>query len=211
MMRRDAAARIGVLIYDGVEPIDLGGTVGVISMAARLLPGLCAVTIAARAGVVGCAGGLDVVAGFGFADAPDCAALIVAGGPGWPAAAANPATLAFLRDRDPARLASVCTGALILAAAGLLDGRDATTRRHALGGESASPLDRLAALGARARPAVLLDPPGGPATGGGVSLAHDMTLHLIGRLYGADAADEVARMIEYDRARAANLAALGMG
>ena len=58
---------------------------------------------------------------------------------------------------------------------------------------------------------MLLDPPGGPATGGGVSLAHDMTLHLIGRLYGADAADEVARMIEYDRARAANLAALGMG
>jgi transcriptional regulator GlxA family with amidase domain len=43
-----------------------------------------------------------------------------------------------------------------------------------------------------------------------VSLAHDLTLHLIGRLYGEAARDEVARLIEYDRAFAANRAALGI-
>jgi transcriptional regulator GlxA family with amidase domain len=49
----------------------------------------------------------------------------------------------------------------------------------------------------------------GVVTGGGVSLAIDATLYLLGRLYGAAAADEVARAIEYDRAYAANRAALG--
>jgi hypothetical protein len=43
-----------------------------------------------------------------------------------------------------------------------------------------------------------------------VSLAHDLTLHLIGRLYGEAARDEVACLIEYDRAFAANRAALGI-
>ena len=46
-------------------------------------------------------------------------------------------------------------------------------------------------------------------TGGGVSLALDATLYLLGRLYGPDARQEVAQLIEYDRAYAANLAALG--
>ena len=49
----------------------------------------------------------------------------------------------------------------------------------------------------------------GIVTGGGVSLAIDTTLYLIGKFYGRGAADEVARLIEYDRAYAANRAALG--
>ena len=47
-------------------------------------------------------------------------------------------------------------------------------------------------------------------TGGGVSLAIDATLYLLGRLYGEDAAQEIARVTEYDRAYAANRAALGI-
>jgi transcriptional regulator GlxA family with amidase domain len=64
-------------------------------------------------------------------------------------------------------------------------------------------------MGDRATAAQIVDA-GGPVTGGGVSLAHDLTLHLIGRLYGGAARDEVARLIEYDRAFAANRAALGI-
>ena len=207
--QRDDAARIGVVLYDGVEPIDVGATVGVVSMASRVLPGLSAVTVAKAAGPVRCAGGLVVLAAHSFADLPACDALIVTGGPGWRAQAVDPATLAFLQAQDPARLASVCTGALILGAAGLLRGRAATTRRTALGAEVEAPLALLARDGALVQAAQLVDPPGGPATGGGVSLAHDLTLHLIGRLYGQDAAAEVARAIEYDRAFAANRAALG--
>jgi transcriptional regulator GlxA family with amidase domain len=135
--------------------------------------------------------------------------MVVTGGPGWLAQSRNAAMLAFLRGLDAGLLASVCTGALILGAAGLLDGRRATTRRTAIGAEAEAPLARLAQMGADARVAQLVDT-GGPVTGGGVSLAHDLTLHLIGRLYGAAARDEVARLIEYDRAFAANRAALGI-
>src|SRR5271166_557495 len=207
MLRRDQPARIGIVLYDGVEPIDLGGTLGVISMASRLLPGLAAVTIAEHAGPVRCAGGLVVLAAHGFADGCACDAVVVTGGPGWAAQSRNPAMLGFLRGLDPARVASVCTGALILGAAGLLEGRKATTRRTAIGAETEAPLALLAAMGARATVAQIVDA-GGPVTGGGVSLAHDLTLHLIGRLYGEAARDEVARLIEYDRAFAANRAAL---
>ena len=217
MLHRDRPARIGIVLYDGVEPIDIGGTVGVISMASRLLPGLSAMTIAAQAGPVRCAGGLTVLATHGFADVPPwapgldaaCDAVVVTGGPGWPAQSRDTAMLAFLRAQDPARLASVCTGALILGAAGLLDGCRATTRRTAIGTEAQAPLALLAQMGADARVAQLVDA-GGPVTGGGVSLAHDLTLHLIGRLYGEAARDEVTRLIEYDRAFAANRAALGI-
>ena len=207
---RDAAGLIGVILYDGVEPIDVGGTIGVLSMARRVLPALEAVTIAAQAGPVRLAGGLVVLAGHGFADAPACDVVIVTGGPGWTAQVADADMLAFLRRQPADRLASVCTGALILGAAGLLAGRPATTRRNAVGAEPASPLDLLRSYGADARVAQLVDTNGGPATGGGVSLAHDMTLHLIGRLYGEAARNEVARVIEYDRAYAANRQALGL-
>jgi len=210
MRDRLAQTRIGVVVYESVEPIDLGGTVGVVSMAARVLPGLSAVTIAACAGPVLLAGGLTVLAGYGFADAPDCDLFIVCGGAGWRNQVSDAAMLAFLRRQVPAQVASVCTGALILAASGLLDGLPATTRRRAVGQEGQGPLQILAGLGTgvQARESLVVD--AGVVTGGGVSLAIDTTLYLIGRLYGQAAQDEVARMIEYDRAWEANRQALGV-
>lgn len=203
------AALIAVVIYPGVEPIDIGGTVGVVSMASRILPGLRSITVAEHAGPVACAGELTVVATNGFADAPAADAVLVTGGPGWREASRSDAMLAFLRAQDPARLMSVCTGALIVGAAGLLQGVPATTRRRAVGAEKDSPLALLAGFGALPRSAQIVDPKGRPASAGGVSLAIDGTLHLIGRLYGTAARDNVAAMIEYDRAFAANQTALG--
>jgi transcriptional regulator GlxA family with amidase domain len=208
MKERSDPARLGVLIYDGVEPIDLGGTVGVVSMARRVLPGVDAPLIARQAGPVRLAGGVTVLADHGIAAAPVCDVVIVCGGPGWPSAAADAVLLDYLRGLAPEGIASVCTGALILAAAGVLDGRIATTRRRAVGQEAAAPLDLLGCSGAiTAKTAQVVDC--GVVTGGGVSLAIDATLYLLGRLYGGEAADEVARAIEYDRAYAANRAALG--
>ena len=210
MLDRTAAARIGVVVYDGVEPIDIGGTVGVVSMASRVLPGLAAITVAASAGPVRLAGGLTVLASHGFADAPKCDILVVCGGPGWRDQVNDMAMLGFLRRQVPAQVASVCTGALILAAAGLLDGLPATTRRQMAGGEEHAPLQLLSRLGVGIRPHEALVVDAGVVTGGGVSLAIDATLYLIGRLYGGAALDEVARLIEYDRAWEVNRKALGV-
>lgn len=210
MRDQAAAARIGVVIYDGVEPIDIGGTVGVVSMASRVLPGITAVTVAASAGPVRLAGGLTVMASHGFADAPACDVFVVCGGPGWRDQVNDTAMLSFLRGQVPAQVASVCTGALILAAAGLLNGLPATTRRRRAGSEEHAPLQLLAGLGLGVQPHEALVVDAGVVTGGGVSLAIDATLYLIGRLYGQAARDEVARVIEYDRAWEANRQALGV-
>jgi transcriptional regulator GlxA family with amidase domain len=209
MKERHASTRFGIVVYDGVEPIDIGATVGVLSMARRLLPNLETVVVAERAGPVRLAGGVTVIAEFGYETLLPCDMLIVCGGPGWRDQLANAATLAFLRRHDAMQVASVCTGAMILAAAGVLDGLPATTRRHSVGTEEAAPLDLLAdiARGSLPRPAAVVD--AGVVTGGGVALAIDATLYLIGRFYGEEARDDVARAIEYDRAFAANKAALG--
>lgn len=211
MRQASDAARIGVVLYHGVEPIDLGGTAGVVSMASRILPNLGCVLIAERAGPVRLAGGVTVIAEADFETAPPCDVYVVCGGPGWRDQVVNAAMLAFLRARPRRELASVCTGALILAAAGTLDGLRATTRRMAVGAETASPLVEMTRLASAARPEpALVVEDGAIVTSGGVSLAIDGTLYLIGRLYGDDARDAVARLIEYDRAYAANEEALGI-
>ena len=89
--------RFGVLIYEGVEPIDLGGTIGVMSMARRVFPAVEATVIARHAGPVRLAGGLTVLANHGVDTAPACDVVIVCGGPGWPEAAVDRTVLAYLR------------------------------------------------------------------------------------------------------------------
>jgi transcriptional regulator GlxA family with amidase domain len=196
--------RFGVFIYDGVEPIDLA-TYGVLSMARRVEPAISICTIAPTAGVVTLSNGLKVVADHGIRDAPDCAVLIVCGGPGWEAQANNSETLEFIRSRPAdTRLASVCTGAMILAASGALDGKKATTKREVVAPEQ-SPLEvmrqRYPQIETGAASLVECD---GVTTGGGVSLCIDTTLHLIERELGARVARETARIIEYSRAWEAN-------
>jgi transcriptional regulator GlxA family with amidase domain len=99
---------------------------------------------------------------------------------------------------------------MILGAGGLLDGKMATTRRSAVGSERQSPLQELASFAptSRAQAAAVVDD-GAVVTGGGVSLAIDATLYLIGKVYGEAARAEVAQVIEYDRAYEANRLALG--
>src|SRR5581483_12467381 len=110
-------------------------------------------------------------------------------------------TLDFLRRRAAdTLLASVCTGAMILGASGVLDGRPATTKR-AVVPPAAPPIALLRARhpAIDVREASLVD--AGPVvTGGGVSLCIDATLHLLERLLGAEVAAETARILEYDRA-----------
>jgi transcriptional regulator GlxA family with amidase domain len=106
MKQRSDAALLGVLIYEGVEPIDIGGTVGVISMASRILPAVEAIVIARHARPVRLAGGLTAMAHHGIDTAPACDVVIVCGGPGWPRAAADQAVLTYQRRLRPEGMAS---------------------------------------------------------------------------------------------------------
>jgi transcriptional regulator GlxA family with amidase domain len=195
----------GIFIYDGVEPIDLA-TYGVLSMARRVAPEIEICTIAPRSGPVALASGLKVVADYGIDDAPPCDLVIVTGGPGWTAQAEATSTLQFIRRvHASGRIASVCTGGMILAASGILDDGPATTKREVVPPE-VSPLEAMRAKYPRidVREAVLVEQGKGVVTGGGVSLCIDTTLHLLADMLGQHVADETARIIEYERALRAN-------
>jgi transcriptional regulator GlxA family with amidase domain len=197
--------QFGIFIYDGVEPIDLA-TFGVLSMARRIAPEIAIHTIAPRAGPVALANGLKVAADFGIDDAPACDLVIVTGGPGWTAQARAPATLEYIRRVHASRrIASVCTGGMILAASGVLDGGPATTKREVVPPET-SPIEVMRASYPRidVREAMLVEGSGGVVTGGGVTLCIDTTLHLIAGMLGPHVADETARIMEYQRAWRAN-------
>ncbi len=197
--------RFGILIYDDVEPIDLA-TYGVLSMARRIQPDIEICTVAPHPGIMLLANGLRVVADYDFQTAPKLDVLIVTGGPGWVAESKSPETLAFIRNSAAeVPVVSVCTGGMILAASGVLDGRVATTKREVVPPE-VPPLQRLRNEypAVMAREASLVDT-GAIVTGGGVSLCIDTMLHLLKKLYGPETAAETARIIEYQRAWAANL------
>jgi transcriptional regulator GlxA family with amidase domain len=196
--------RFGIFIYDGVEPIDLA-TFGVLSMARRIAPEIEICTIAPEAGSVALASGLKVTADFGIENAPACDLVIVTGGPGWPAQAAAPATLGYIRCvHATGRIASVCTGGMILAASGILDGGPATTKREVVPPET-PPVEvmRTSYPQIDVRETMLVDR-GNVVTGGGVSLCIDTTLHLIAVMLGQRVAEETAGIIEYQRAWKAN-------
>ena len=115
--------------------------------------------------------------------------LVIPGGQGTRTAMRDPAFLAWLRSAAPVPLkVSVCSGALLLGAAGFLEGRRATTHPAAL--------SDLAPLCKEACEARLVDE--GPiVTGGGVSAALDVGLHLVERLAGADVAARIRRQMDY--------------
>jgi transcriptional regulator GlxA family with amidase domain len=196
--------RFGIFIYPGVEPIDLA-TFGVLSMARRIAPEIEICTIAPEAGSIELANGLRVMADFGIDNAPPCALVIVTGGPGWSAQAQAPATLDYIRRvHAKGRIASVCTGGMILAASGILDGGAATTKREVVPPETA-PLEVMRATYPQieVREALLVDS-GAVVTGGGVCLCIDTTLHLLATMLGPEVARDTARILEYERAWRAN-------
>jgi transcriptional regulator GlxA family with amidase domain len=205
-----ATASFAILAYDGIEPIDIGATYGVLSMAKRLAPGLQFFVLSKSGGELTMANGLRLVADHGFDDCPAAGVLMVLGGPGWQAACNDPSMLDYIAKfhADGGTVAAVCTGGMIVGAAGLLAGRRATTKREIVDGE-VRPLDLLAHRhpDARVLEARVVDT-GSVLTGGGVSLGIDMTLHLIRRFVGDSIAEETARILEYRYAWGANSAGL---
>jgi len=204
--RKERGMKFGIFIYDGVEPIDLA-TFGVLSMARRIRPDIEICMLAPAAGAVKLSNGLVVMADHALGTAPRQDVIVVTGGPGWVSESLRPQTLAALRRRAAdTLLVSVCTGGMILGASGVLDGKRATTKREVVPPE-VPPIQRMRELHPLidVREASLVDEDR-VITGGGVSLCIDAMLHLLKRFYGAEVADETARILEYQRAWSANLA-----
>lgn len=203
--------RVAVVLYDFIEPIELAA-VGTLSMAKRLSDELSYFTVSPTKDTLTLQNGLRIQTDFSFDDAPEADVVIVTGGPGWKRQAENTRMLDFLRQRHTAGacIASVCTGALLLAAAGLLTGKRATTKRPVTGAEQC-PLETMRETypDVKATPALVVDE-GNVVTGGGVTLGIDLTLYLLGRFLGEPIAQETARIMEYSASSAANRARLPM-
>jgi transcriptional regulator GlxA family with amidase domain len=192
------------LLYPDIEPIDLA-PLGVFSMGRRIIPSLGYQLVApSKSDPVKLSNGLHVVPDLSFDDVKAVDVLLVPGGAGWKAASQHTPTLDFIRRWAPdATLVSICTGSLILAAAGVLDGLAATTKCRVVAPEK-PPMDELRGHASITTKQALLVDNGKVITGGGVSLCIDTTLYLISRRYGEDAANRIAQIMEYDAARAAN-------
>ncbi|MGH3311171.1 MAG: GlxA family transcriptional regulator [Streptomyces sp.] len=189
--------RVVVVGYDGAQVLDIACVTSTFAGANRIvgrrLYDVELVTPAGRA--ITCDAGLVLRPAGSLQRATGTMdTLVVSGGDGHEDAAANPALVAHVRRLagTSTRVASVCTGATVLAATGLLDGRRATTHWA------------YAARLARHYPAVTVDPDpiyireGNIATSAGVTSALDLTLSFIAEDHGDSLARAVARsMVTY--------------
>ena len=180
--------QIAVLLYDRFTALDAVGPYEILCR----LPGAELVFVAERAGPVRAdTGRLALVAEAALADVPAPDLVLVPGSPQAPTAPGP--LLDWLRavDAGTAWTTSVCTGSLVLAAAGLLAGRPATTHWLAM--------DLLAAFGAKpVESRVVID--GKYATAAGVSAGLDLALELAGRIAGVEVAQTIQLAVEYDPA-----------
>ena len=189
---------IGVYLFDGAEELDFAGPWEVLGTWSVGFPddGVTLFTVAREAGMVTSAKGLRVLPDHSWGSAPAVDVLVVPGGVGVHALLEDDAVLSWVQSHADAGalVTSVCTGALLLAAAGLLAGRPATTWWGRL--------DRLAELDPtiEVRPDDRFVDSGEIVTAAGVSAGIDMALHLVARLHSVERAREVRRTIQYDPA-----------
>lgn len=189
--------RVGLFCFDGTEELDLVGPWEVLTAWAAVSPLRPQVlTFSADGAPVRCAKGLRLVPDTSAEQIGSLHVLVYPGGAGTRPLCIDHEHLAWLRAQRSTTpvIASVCTGALVLAAAGLLAGRPATTHWAAF--------DELAALDGSVladRDARFVDD-GDVITSAGVSAGIDMALHLVARLEDVATARAVRREIQYDPA-----------
>ena len=187
--------RIAVAVFEGAEELDFAGPWEVLAAWRFLYPDdVEVVLVGETTGPVTCAKGMRVVADSRWDELGDIDVLIYPGGRGTRTQLGDEEIRARLRalKQRGTLMTSVCTGALVFADAGLLDGRPATTYWSAF--------DELLPLGRDIvpRPDDRFVDTGEVVTAAGVSAGIDMALHLVGRLGSPKKAREVRRYIQYD-------------
>lgn len=187
---------IAIFLFDGAEELDWAGPWEVLAAWAQQHPDddVEVFTIAREEGVITCGKGLRVLPDHTWETAPPAQVLIYPGGIGTRAQLDDEEILGWVRRTADggALMASVCTGALVFAKAGLLDGRPATT--HWLAHELLPTLGTDIEL----RPDDRFVDTGAVLTAAGVSAGIDLALHLIVRLHSTERARQVKHYIAYD-------------
>lgn len=184
----ESPRHIGLLLYPRLTALDIVGPFTVLS---RLPDPWQTVWVAESREPVRDDAGLSLLPDVDFGSCPDLEILVVPGGPGQIEQMDNDAVLDLLRATAAAggRVVSVCTGSLLLARAGLLEGRKAATHWLAR--------DALAELGAvPVAERVVRD--GDALTAAGVSAGIDLALELAAELAGPEWAQGIQLGIEYD-------------
>ena len=200
----NAPWNVGILVFDGVEVLDFAGPFEVFSRT-RLAAGvdsrrsdddapLHVFTVAETGAEIVATGGLRVVPHHGFDSAPSIDLLVVPGGFGTRPLLESEEVLAWIAKTAASaqRVTSVCTGALLLARAGLLSGKRATTHWGAY--DALAEVDDTIEVDRGAR--FVED---GVITSAGVAAGIDMAFAVVESLFGQEVADETARYIEYPR------------
>lgn len=187
---------VAVTLFDEVEVLDFAGPFEVFSVSGRRsgLDPFHVFTVSERGQPIQARNGLTVTPTYSFASMPRADIVLMPGGYGTRREMRNPVMLewAARAGGEAELLLSVCTGALVLGAAGLLDGLRATTHHLAFGELRAAAPRTEVVEGAR-----IVDN-GRVVLSSGVSAGIDMSLHVVARLHGEDVAHETARYIEYE-------------
>jgi len=185
----------GILMFEDMEELDFVGPWEVLTMGKLLRPDDRVIAIGLDALEVRCSKGMHMRPDMGLADAPELDVLIVPGGDGTRPLMRNERLLAWVKERAARATwtASVCSGSLVLAQAGLLDGRKATTHWSVL--PELRQFERVEVL---ERVRFVRD--GQLVTSAGVSAGIDMALWLFGQLASPEDARRVQRLMQYDPA-----------
>ena len=187
------ARTVAFVLFEGVEELDFVGPWEVFTMAGMVVPGeVTAFTVAERSGLVKCAKGLQVVAEHDFESCPKADIVLVPGGNATRTEVDNKAMIAFLArmDSQAEYTTSVCTGALLLERAGVLEGLRATTHWSAI--------EMLKKTGTETVENARFVDNGRVITTAGLSSGIDGSLHVIERLFGKGTAQMAALGMEYN-------------
>jgi transcriptional regulator GlxA family with amidase domain len=190
-------ARVAILLFDEVEVLDFAGPFEVFAVT-RQADGAAAfevVTVAVKPGPIVARNGLRITPAASAATVGPIDILVIPGGFGTRALLADVPTLDFIRSASAgaALTLSVCTGALLLATAGLLRGKAATTHWAAI--------DELRALapGTTIHPDARIVDNGRLVLSAGVSAGIDAAFHIVARWLGESQAAHTARYMDYQR------------
>ncbi|TAL02468.1 MAG: DJ-1/PfpI family protein [Rhodospirillaceae bacterium] len=196
---------IAILIFDGAEELDFVGPWEVFTVAAAVIDAgreqaPVVYLVSERGGLITCAKGMRVASDFSFATAPAADVILVPGGLGTRRELTNPSLLAWIASQSAGCrwTTSVCTGSMLLAAAGPARGHRITTHWRAV----PEAREKLAAIGCDVNvvEGVRWVVDGSIVTSAGISAGIDMTLWLVGQIYGEALGRAVTQHMEYDPA-----------